>query len=60
MPQSVFLSIFLSIIENRVCLEICFSGMCEEKKNAVCLCVALLDMMRDDIMADAAAAVAVR
>lgn len=32
----------------------------KKKKNAVCLCVALLDMMRDDIMADAAAAVAVR
>lgn len=40
-------------------LEIRFSGMCEEK-NAVRLCVALLNMMRDDIMVDAAATVAVR
>lgn len=51
---------FLNISsESRVRLEIRFSGMCEEK-NAVCLCVALLDMMRDDIMVDAAAAAAVR
>lgn len=28
------------------------------KKNSACLCVALLDMMKDDIMADAAAAAA--
>lgn len=44
-------------------LEICFSKMCEDGKGrgvAVCLCVALLDMMRDDIMVDAAAAVAAR
>lgn len=32
----------------------------KKKKDAVCLCVALLDMMRDDIMVDAAAAAAVR
>lgn len=61
---------FLNISsESRVRLEICFLGMCEvwgeeqkkkKKKDAVCLCVALLDMMRDDIMVDAAAAAAVR
>lgn len=28
------------------------------KKNSACLCVALLDMMKDDIMVDAAAAAA--
>lgn len=28
------------------------------KKNSACLCVALLDMMKDDIMVDAAAVAA--
>lgn len=28
------------------------------KRNSACLCVALLDMMKDDIMVDAAAAAA--
>lgn len=37
------------------------SGMGEEtKKTAVCLCVVSLDMMRDDIMVDAAAVAAAR
>ena len=42
----------------------CVSQECEKgkkkKKEAVCLCVALLDMTRDDIMGDAAAAAAGR
>lgn len=37
------------------------SGMSEgKKKNAVCLCVAVLDMMKDDIIVDASSAAAER
>lgn len=54
-------SVFYEFLQKAECLEICFSEMCEDGRGgAVCLCVALLDMMRDDIMVDAAAAVAAR
>lgn len=55
-------SVFYEFLPRAERLEICFSKMCVDGEVAGggCLCVALLDMMRDDIMVDAAAAVAVR
>lgn len=46
--------------ESRVSRDLFLRNVWRWEGGAVCLCVALLDMMRDDIMVDAAAAVAAR